>query len=397
MTTRGGGVESRAMLVAASWLVFVAMLSSFTPTPLYPVYQDRWGVSASWVSVAFAAYAAGVLVVLLGLGGLSDRWGRRRTLLLSTTVIAVSVLVLALAVSPWMVVAGRVLQGFGTALTTGAAAAALMEMHPRGVKAGAALNTVALSIGCAIGPWSSGLLAEHSSIPTAAPYLLVGALLVLPAVLLVRMPAGESLAPGAGLVRRIRVPRDLRRPFLLAGVAVVFTNSAMGIFGSFGSRLADVVGFTGEAAAGRLVSVVFVALAAAQIITQRRTAGRSMATGMVLCAVGWVVVGLAAATAAAATMVAGAALVGAGSGLTLMGSAALVGAISPLHSRAELYSAYLLVAFSVLGATALLAGGALERWGLDALLRVITGVVLVLCLVAWRIARGVDWEDVRAR
>lgn len=396
MTVRMGDSGPRSMLVVASWLVLVAMLSSFTPTPLYPLYQERWGTSATWVSVAFAAYPIGVLVVLLGLGGLSDRWGRRPTLGLATAVIGLSAVVMALAWSPGVVVVGRVLQGFGTALTTGAAAAALMELHPRGTQAGSALNTVALSVGCAIGPWSAGLLAQHSPLPTVAPYLLVGGLLVVPAVLLARMTPGAPATSRVALVRRIRVPPDLLRPFALAGLAVMFTNSVMGVFGSFGSQLAGDVGFTGEAAAGRLVSVVFIALAAAQILTQRRTAARSIATGMTLCVGGWVVVSVATSTGAAVTMVVGAALVGAGSGLTLMGSAALVGAISPLHMRAELYSAYLLVAFSVLGCTALLAGGGLERWGVDVFTRLVAGVLIALAVLAWRLGRGVDWEAVRA-
>lgn len=138
MTARVGDGGSRAMLVVASGLVFVAMLSSFTPTPIHPVYQEQWGTSATWVSVALAAYAVGVLALLLGLGGLSDRWGRRPTLALATAVIGLSTVVMALAWSPGVVVVGRVLQGFGTALTTGAAAAALMELHSRGTQAGAA-------------------------------------------------------------------------------------------------------------------------------------------------------------------------------------------------------------------------------------------------------------------
>lgn len=87
--------------------------------------------------------------------------------------------------------------------------------------------------------------------------------------------------------------------------------------------------------------------ALAQVLTCRRAAARSIGTGMTLCVGGWAVVGVAAGTGAKATMVVGAGLVGAGSGLTLMGSAALIGAISPLQMRAELYSAYLVVAFTV--------------------------------------------------
>lgn len=177
----------------------------------------------------------------------------------------------------------------------------------------------------------------------------------------------------------------------------MFTNSVMGVFGSFGSQLAGDVGFSGEAAAGRLVSVVFIALAAAQILTPLRTAARSIATGMAVSVGGWGVLVLATSTDGAVTMVVGAALVGAGSGLTLMGSAALIGAISPLHMRAELYSASLLVAFTMLGCTALLTGGGLERWrGGDVVARFIAGAVIALAILAWRVGRGVDWSAVAA-
>ena len=177
---------------------------------------------------------------------------------------------------------------------------------------------------------------------------------------------------------------------------MVFTNSAMGIFGSFGSELAADVGLTGEAAAGRLVSAVFIALALAQIITRRRAARRSIATGMALCLGGWAVAAIATGAGNEWSMVVGAVFVGAGSGLTLMGSAALIGAIAPVHMRAELYSAYLLVAFSVLGCTALLAGRGLELWGVDTFVRAVAAVVLGLALVAWYVGRGVDWESVSA-
>src|SRR5690242_2939803 len=106
------------MMAGAGGLVFVAMLASLTPTPLYAVYQQRWGMSSTWVSVAFTAYTVGVLALLLTMGGLSDRWGRRPTLVLGAAVMSAAMLVLAFASGPAWVVAGRVLSGLGTGLVS---------------------------------------------------------------------------------------------------------------------------------------------------------------------------------------------------------------------------------------------------------------------------------------
>ena len=51
------------------------------PTPLWAIYQRHDGYSTIAVTVAFAAYAVGVIVSLFLAGHLSDRLGRRRVLL----------------------------------------------------------------------------------------------------------------------------------------------------------------------------------------------------------------------------------------------------------------------------------------------------------------------------
>src|SRR5215813_4401924 len=64
--------------------VVVSLLaSSSAPTPLYPIYQARWGFSAITTTVVFGAYAIAVLAALLIVGGLSDHLGRRPVLLVA--------------------------------------------------------------------------------------------------------------------------------------------------------------------------------------------------------------------------------------------------------------------------------------------------------------------------
>src|SRR5262245_15085236 len=74
--------------VAAAFLLVMAM--STVPTPLYPIYQQRDGFSTFVITIIFAAYAVGVLLVLFLLGHLSDWFGRRRTLLLAVVASVVS-------------------------------------------------------------------------------------------------------------------------------------------------------------------------------------------------------------------------------------------------------------------------------------------------------------------
>ncbi|RZI78775.1 MAG: MFS transporter, partial [Pseudomonas sp.] len=58
--------------------------------PLYTTYADLSGLGATATAVAFSAYVLGVLPVLLALGGLADRIGRRPMIIaaLSLSIIA---------------------------------------------------------------------------------------------------------------------------------------------------------------------------------------------------------------------------------------------------------------------------------------------------------------------
>ncbi|WP_247695923.1 hypothetical protein [Streptomyces sp. b94] len=57
--------------------VLAALLAaSSAPTPLHPLYQDQWGLSALAVTVVFSVYALALLLALLTTGALSDHLGR---------------------------------------------------------------------------------------------------------------------------------------------------------------------------------------------------------------------------------------------------------------------------------------------------------------------------------
>lgn len=332
------------------------MVMSFTPTPLYPLYQQLWGISDGYVGLAFSAYPIGVVITLVLLGGLSDRFGRRGTLLIATLVIALALITMMFAVSYSLLLLGRFLQGIGAALAAGAGAATLMESHPGGLSRGSLLNTLSVAGGSAVGPLMAGALADATSYPLIAPYLMVLIILIVPAVLLTKSKDVVPRKRDASLVRPIRLPRKIWLTFSIAAATVLGTNLCMGIYGSFGSNLAGTVGWTSEAYIGLLVSLVLTMLAVVQIFGRNLRPAVSMTAGLSAVALGWAIVTIASLSATAGLMVFGSMVVGGGAGLCLMGSAAYVGIISPDNRRAEIYSAYLVVAFSALGVTALSAG-----------------------------------------
>lgn len=339
------------------------MLASFTPTPLFPLYQEKWGIGETGVSIIFAAYPLGVVTCLALLGGLSDVVGRRRSILLGGGVLTVALLLLSSAGSPAVMVLGRYVQGVGVALVSTATAAALMELHPKGAERGSRFNTASISIGVAVGPLLSGLLAETLPAPLVTPYFVVAGLVLVPVLLALVSPA-TARRPDARLVKPIRVPRELWKPFFGCAAAVAITNVCTGLLGAFGPEVAQSVGWVGSALTGVFAFVVLGAIAVSQIAGVGLTPRLAMVGGGLTAVAGWALLALGSNLASAPFALLGATILGLGAGATLLGSATSLASWSPPERRGELYAAWLLVPFTTLGASAFLAAPVLASTSL---------------------------------
>jgi len=115
------GLTSGVAFGLLTSILVTLLASSSAPTPLYAVYQARWGFSPVAVTVVFGVYAVAVLVSLLVLGALSDHIGRRPVLTAALVAQAGVMLLFATASGLDVLLVARVLQGFAT----GAAVAAI--------------------------------------------------------------------------------------------------------------------------------------------------------------------------------------------------------------------------------------------------------------------------------
>ncbi|MDX1821210.1 MAG: TCR/Tet family MFS transporter [Paracoccaceae bacterium] len=150
-----------------------------------------WG---GFLSTAFAA-----MQFLFGpiLGALSDRFGRRPVLLVSLVVMAADYVVMALAGSIWLLLAGRIVGGI-TAATHSTASAYMADISaPEDKARNFGLIGAAFGLGFVLGPVMGGLLAEWG---TRAPFVAAALLALANAVF-------------GWLVLRETVTERIRRPF----------------------------------------------------------------------------------------------------------------------------------------------------------------------------------------
>ncbi|MBM0224232.1 MULTISPECIES: MFS transporter [Micromonospora] len=92
---RLGRRASFVLLVCANVLM---MATASAPSPIYPLYRERWGFSVTMLTVIFAVYIAGLLGALLTVGSLSDHLGRRPVLVAALVVTAASTAIRGCAV-----------------------------------------------------------------------------------------------------------------------------------------------------------------------------------------------------------------------------------------------------------------------------------------------------------
>src|SRR5919199_1601885 len=189
--------------------------------------------------------------------------------------------------------------------------------------------------------------------------------------------------------QRPSVPRSVRRPFLLAALAVTSSWSIGGLFLALGPELSGrLFDTTNHLVTGVDVFLLAGAGSVAQLAFGRRAPWAGAAGGSVALAAGMALVVVAASTDSAALLVTGALVGGAGFGVAFLGALRVLSGAIPPDQRGAVMSAFYVVAYTALSIPAVLAGIAGTSPGLRATFELFGGVVGVLALVvaaeAWR-------------
>ncbi len=258
------------MLVAFAFLV--VMIGTTLPTPLYPLYEAEFGFSGLVVTVIFAAYAVGVIVALVLFGGLSDRIGRKRTLLPGLGFAALSAVCFLLADGLALLLVGRVVSGLSAGIFSGTATAMLVDLAPDGDRDRASLVATVVNMGgLGVGVLLGGVLAQWLPDPIRLVFFVHLALVSLAAVGLtgVTEPVQHR---GRFRIRPqgLEVPREVRPTFIRASLAAFAGFAVAGLFSAVaGVFLAKVLGITNLAVIAAVVSCIFGGSVVGQLLHHR--------------------------------------------------------------------------------------------------------------------------------
>jgi predicted MFS family arabinose efflux permease len=372
-------------------VILLALFASGTPSPLYATYRELWGFSPLVLTLVYATYAFGVLASLLLAGRVSDTAGRRPVLLVALGVLMATTVVFMLASSvAWLFVA-RGIQGLATGLALGAASASLLDLHPRHDPSAVGLtNGVVSAAGMGLGVLVSATLIEVAPAPRVLPYVVLFVLFALTFAGAVRMPepiadrSRPTLTP-----QRPRVPAAVRGPFLLAALGVISSWSIGGLFLSLGPQLsATLFHTTDHLVAGVGVFVLAASGSLAQLAFGRTAPWKGASRGSIALALGLLLIVVSAAVDSSALFLVGGVVAGGGFGVAFLGALRALSAVIPPQHRAEVMSAFYVVAYASLSLPAIAAGVAVTPLGLESTFEIFGSVVAALALVvafeAWR-------------
>jgi MFS family permease len=266
--------------------IFVVTLAVNLQVPLYQTYADIAGYRQGGVSVTFAAYVAGLLPVLLLLGGFADRFGTKRALSLGLGFALAGHAVLIVDPTIHSLLLTRLLQGVSIGLCLAAGTAQLAQSTGNPPLA-ARLSSAAVTLGLGSGGLltSACLALQNGLVPASYHAVALATAMCLVATLrstglhtggsqsLLRMPliTGRTLPLGAAIflswsltgIILATVPPQLA----LTGHAgwsglVVFAAIAIGILIQVGPAVRHPVRFLriGYALVATAVSLLLVAL-----------------------------------------------------------------------------------------------------------------------------------------
>ncbi|NEB03849.1 MFS transporter [Streptomyces sp. SID13726] len=341
---------------------------------------DR-GYSASYAGLVASLYGLGGVVSSIGAGVMTDRLGRRPTLLVAQSATAVSVALLGFVHHPVAIAAVACLVGMASNASRPAVQAMMADIvRPEDRVRAFSLNYWAINLGFAVSSMAAGFIAEFSYL---AGFLIeAGMTAVCAVVVFLKLPESRpAVAPTAAKTEDVGLGTVLRdRRFMsVVGlsflVAVVFQQGSIGLPVAMGAA-----GFT-PADYGTAIAVNGFLIVALQIpvtrFIQDRDPGRLLVVSSLLAGYGFGLtafagsVGLFALTVCVWTL---------GEMINAPTQSGLVVRLSPTHGRGRYQGMYTL-SWSVAGLVApLLSGVVIDRfgagwlWGVCAVVGTLAGV-----------------------
>ena len=281
-----------------AWVCFsmcVGVMGTALASPLYPLYQQAWGLQPSHITQIFVTYMLGALISLLFLGRLTNLFGFLKVLRLGLMVMTVGVIGSALSWNAWSLGASRFIIGLASGLITTSASIGMTQLNNKGdLQRAAATTSLTIAFGFGLGPVVGGLMAQWVPFPLVSSYLPPIALsfLGIHALFRIQLPATSApvhSAPGLTLKDVLPSISQPRKPFLYHyALGCMAAFSAFGMFSLFAamapSFMAQMLPWHGPAVSGLSIGVILFLSAGIQLIARPYPTKRLIIIGFVALA-----------------------------------------------------------------------------------------------------------------
>jgi MFS family permease len=366
-------------------LLVLMLAASGVPSPLYRVYQDRFGFSSGVLTTVFGIYSFALLATLLVVGALSDHVGRRPVLVAAFVLEAAAMALFLVADDVGWLLAARVVQGLATGALTSTLGASLLDLQRPDRPLGAFINSASPGLGLSIGAAGAGLLVQFVPSPTDWVFGVLTGTFLAAAAGTYLLPESSPRLPGAlaSLRPRVHVPLAHRRAFAVALPCLVATWALGGLYASLGpSLVADVFGIDNHLVGGLLILALNGTGIAGSLALRTSPPERALLVGALIFTIGVAGTLVALFAASALLLFAAAVVTGFGFGAAFLGAVATIThGVAPGH-RAGLLAAVFVVGYLAFSLPAIAAGAAVGTFGLTRTTQVYGAVVVVLALLA---------------
>lgn len=374
----------------------VGVMGTALASPLYPIYQQAWGLRPSDITMVFVVYMFGTLTSLLFLGRLTQRHGFLPILRTGLALMTAGVVLSALAWNVPVFMLARLMIGLASGMITTSASIGLVQARPaRDPRRTAALTTMAMTLGFGLGPLVGGLIAQWLPYPLVTAYVPTAAMGLLAVYALHRLDLPRATAPDDALPpgtwrgviaqwlpRLTPPPRARRRQFWLASM-VAF--SAFGMFSLYSSLapsfMQEIVPWHGPAVSGLSIAMILFLSSGFQFVVRNwRTKHVALASGcsLVLCNLLLMATTLTRSTPLFAVAVLVTAF---GHGLANVAGMGVLSKLTTPEKRGGLLSSYLIVGYLGTIVPILGMGWLSDHVGLNRGLLVFCSAMALLCAV----------------
>jgi hypothetical protein len=364
-------------------IFFSLFFASSVPSPLFIVFQHRWGFSAGMLTLAFGSYAIILLVILMVAGSLSDHVGRRPVILAALCLQVTSMALFLAARGSGGLIGARIAQGLSMGIANGALSAGVIEAAPiRYKKLAALLIGVSPMAGLAAGALVAGVCISFAEGADVWIFLALAALFTVFAGGILFIPETSHRRPGAlaSLVPRISVAPRARYDFT-RGLPLLFVIWALcGLVISLApSLISGVFGIDSGGLNGVAVAVFCGAGAICPLFFAVHQPSTTATLGIAGVAAGLIIILGSLSFASVGFFVLGMALAGGGCGLGFSGLVQLLAPLADPHERAELFVAIFVATYLPLSLPPIAVGFLIPTYGL---LRTTQAYLFVLLAVS---------------